>query len=139
MIQMTDQLLSEFESLRFFYEEKSIYFVDGYDLVLLLLIKFFETASPRFTEDTPMPGIYKEYKEKNEDLDFVKVLFRKTILGDDESTEIPLKVTLNEYIELAKYFSTANSKVFVNGVLDKLIGEFKSEGKINKSGRGLKE
>ncbi len=173
MIQLTDQLLSEFESLRFFYEEKSIYFVDGYDLVLLLLIKFFETASLKFTENTPMPGIYKEYKEKNEDLDFVKVLFRKTILGDEESTEIiksktknweydriplmdiillkmainelqemetiPLKVTLNEYIEMAKYFSTANSKVFVNGVLDKLIGEFKSEGKINKSGRGLKE
>jgi N utilization substance protein B len=50
---------------------------------------------------------------------------------------VPVKVTLNEYIELAKYFSTNNSKVFVNGVLDRLIKEYNQEGRINKSGRGL--
>jgi len=54
-----------------------------------------------------------------------------------EMETIPVKVTLNEYIELAKYFSTRNSKTFVNGVLDRLIREFKEEGKINKIGRGL--
>ncbi|PIQ33108.1 MAG: hypothetical protein COW63_06005 [Bacteroidetes bacterium CG18_big_fil_WC_8_21_14_2_50_41_14] len=46
---------------------------------------------------------------------------------------------MNEYIELAKYFSTPNSKTFVNGVLDRLIREFKEEGKIKKIGRGLVE
>lgn len=173
MIQIVDQMLPSFESLKFFYEEKSIFFVDGYDLVNLLLIKFFETISTGFTADSIMPGIYKDYKNENEDLAFVKILFKKSILRDEEGIEIiksrtknweydriplmdiillkmaiielqemetvPLKVTLNEYIELAKYFSTENSKIFVNGVLDKLITEFKSEGKINKIGRGLVE
>lgn len=52
---------------------------------------------------------------------------------------IPVKVTLNEYIELAKVYSTPKSKVFINGVLDKLVMDFKSEKRINKRGRGLNE
>lgn len=50
---------------------------------------------------------------------------------------IPVKVTLNEYIEISKQYSTPKSKVFINGLLDKLIHEFKEEGKIRKTGRGL--
>ena len=50
---------------------------------------------------------------------------------------IPVKVTLNEYIDISKYFSTARSKVFVNGILDKLIQDFRAEGRILKTGRGL--
>lgn len=50
---------------------------------------------------------------------------------------IPVKVTLNEYIEISKYYSTPKSRVFINGILDNLIAEFKAEGKINKTGRGL--
>jgi len=52
---------------------------------------------------------------------------------------VPIKVTLNEYIEITKYFSTPNSKIFVNGVLDRLIREFKDDGRIKKIGRGLLE
>ncbi len=52
---------------------------------------------------------------------------------------IPVKVTLNEYIELAKVYSTPKSKVFINGVLDKLVNDFKAEKRINKRGRGLNE
>ncbi len=52
-------------------------------------------------------------------------------------TSIPPKVTLNEYVEVAKNYSTAKSKDFINGVLDKLMKELESKGKINKSGRGL--
>lgn len=50
---------------------------------------------------------------------------------------IPVKVTLNEYIELAKLYSTPKSSIFVNGILDKLIEDFRSKGEIKKSGRGL--
>lgn len=50
---------------------------------------------------------------------------------------IPVKVTINEYIELSKVFSTPKSSVFVNGLLDKLRKEFEQENKINKIGRGL--
>lgn len=50
---------------------------------------------------------------------------------------IPSKVTLNEYLEIAKDYSTPNSNNFVNGVLDKLVREFKEENRLNKIGRGL--
>ncbi len=53
--------------------------------------------------------------------------------------QIPVKVTLNEYIEIAKAYSTPKSKNFINGVLDKLFIEMKADGRIRKVGRGLLE
>ncbi len=50
---------------------------------------------------------------------------------------IPIRVTINEYIEIAKDYSTQKSSFFINGVLDKLSKEYDSLGKINKIGRGL--
>ncbi len=172
LIKVTDLLLSEFELLKSYYEEKSVYFTDGYDLVILLLIKFIENFSNKFKTNSSLPGIYKPAIDGvNEDRDFVRKLYKLVLRNDDEINEelkqrtknweferiplmdvillkmaiielqemetVPVKVTLNEYIELAKYFSTANSKIFVNGVLDRLIREYKEEGKINKTGRGL--
>jgi N utilization substance protein B len=50
---------------------------------------------------------------------------------------IPIKVTMNEYIEMSKIFSTPKSKLFINGLLDKLVDDLKEEKKIRKKGRGL--
>ncbi len=50
---------------------------------------------------------------------------------------IPTKVSINEYLELAKDYSTNQSSVFINGVLDKLLKEYQLQNKINKVGRGL--
>lgn len=50
---------------------------------------------------------------------------------------IPPKVTINEYVELAKNYSTPKSKTFVNGILDKTLKDLKEEGKIRKSARGM--
>ncbi|WP_161626048.1 transcription antitermination factor NusB [Hugenholtzia roseola] len=50
---------------------------------------------------------------------------------------IPLKVSINEYVELAKSYGSDKSKDFVNGILDKIAIQLKAEGKIKKSGRGL--
>lgn len=50
---------------------------------------------------------------------------------------IPTKVTLNEYVELAKTYSTSKSKEFINGILDRLLQELISKGKVVKEGRGL--
>lgn len=52
---------------------------------------------------------------------------------------IPVKVTINEYIEISKVFSTPKSNTFINGILDKVLAELKMEGRINKVGRGLIE
>lgn len=53
--------------------------------------------------------------------------------------QIPLKVTMNEYIDISKDYSTPQSKVFINGVLDKIVEDLRSENKIVKTGRGLVE
>lgn len=50
---------------------------------------------------------------------------------------IPVKVTINEYLELAKEYSTPKSSIFINGILDNLVKDFTNEGKMKKSGRGL--
>ena len=174
IIKIIDQLLPDFELLKAYYEEKSVYFTDGYDLVTLLLIKFVENFSHKYKPETALPGIYKPSTNGvNEDRDFVRKLYKLVLRNNEELNSelktrtknweferipimdvillkmaiielqemetVPIKVTLNEYIELAKYFSTPNSKIFVNGVLDRLIREFKEEGKIKKAGRGLVE
>ena len=54
-----------------------------------------------------------------------------------EFPEIPVKVTLNEYIEIAKYYCTSKSSTFVNGILDKVVREMREKGTLLKTGRGL--
>lgn len=63
-------------------------------------------------------------------------------LGLCEMTEfpdMPVKVTINEYLDIAKFYSTEKSSVFINGILDKIYSELKSENKLNKKGLGLVE
>ncbi|MBO7265355.1 MAG: transcription antitermination protein NusB [Alistipes sp.] len=50
---------------------------------------------------------------------------------------IPVKVTMDEWIDIAKYYSSPTSATFVNGVLDKIVSELTASGRITKSGRGL--
>jgi N utilization substance protein B len=52
-------------------------------------------------------------------------------------SQIPVKVTMNEYIEISKQFSSQKSKLFINGILDKLVSDLTDEKKIKKTGRGL--
>ena len=172
MLKLVDRLLANDEILKSFYAEKSLYYMDGYDLVNVLLIKFTDLVSKKSNEDTKLPPLLKTETDKvNTDLEFVKKLYRKVVLNNEEfdnlikpktinweydripildlilikmaitefeyMEEVPIKVTLNEYIELAKYFSITKSKTFINGVLDKLIGELKEKGKINKVGQGM--
>lgn len=68
------------------------------------------------------------------------MLLMKMALTEFEHLEtVPTKVTINEYIELAKAFSTQKSRSFVNGLLDKSLAELKAKGRVNKVGRGLIE
>ena len=82
-------------------------------------------------------------KTKNWDLERVAqmdlILMQMTLAELLKMPSVPVKVTINEYIELAKYYSTPNSKNFVNGILDSLLIELKREGAIKKMGRGLIE
>ncbi len=66
-----------------------------------------------------------------------RLILRLGIVELLEFEDIPPRVTINEAIELAKNFSTAKSGKFVNGVLDAILIDLKSEGRITKKGRGL--
>jgi N utilization substance protein B len=68
-------------------------------------------------------------------IDFI--LLKMAICEFCEFPSIPLRVTLNEYIEISKYYSTHKSKSFINGMLDSILDDLKNENKINKQGRGL--
>ncbi|MBR1707086.1 MAG: transcription antitermination protein NusB [Bacteroidales bacterium] len=65
------------------------------------------------------------------------VLIAMGLAEAEHFPEIPVKVTINEYVEIAKFYSTPKSRSFVNGLLDRLIRQSVGEGRINKSGRGL--
>ena len=65
------------------------------------------------------------------------ILLKMAICEFMKFPSIPVKVTINEYLEIAKEYSTPKSSVFINGILDKLSKEYKSSEKINKIGRGL--
>jgi len=79
---------------------------------------------------------------KNWELDRIAkmdiILMKMAITELQIFNSIPTKVTLNEYIEISKFYSTPKSNKFINGVLDKAIHRLEKEGKINKVGRGLK-
>ena len=82
-------------------------------------------------------------KAKNwevERIAMIDILLMKMALCEIiEFPTIPVKVTLNEYIELSKIYSSAKSKLFINGILDKMLTELKHQGLIKKIGRGLIE
>ena len=82
-------------------------------------------------------------KAKNWDLERIaimdQILIKMALCELMYFDEIPIKVSLNEYIEVSKYYSTNKSKNFINGILDKVISEYKKSGKIKKVGRGLLE
>lgn len=165
VIRMVKKDLMHFERLHHYYEEKSIYWLDDWELVNKMLIK---TLLNSTGEDGAKLSLMPLYKEE-EDKEFARALFGRTVLNMKSLDpviaaktenweverialmdilimkmavteilhfeEIPLRVSLNEYIELSKMYSTPKSKMFVNGVLDKLVEEFVSQNKISKEGR----
>ena len=80
-------------------------------------------------------------KTKNWDVDRIAltdlIILKIAFVEMMECPSIPLKVSINEAIEISKLYSTPKSKQFINGVLDVLSNELTSTGKVRKSGRGL--
>ena len=150
-------------------EEQSIYWNDDLDFTISMVIKTIKKFKSENDNNEYMMSLYKdeedqafttilfrkalindpEYRKiietytRNWDVDRVAimdVLIMQLALTElIEFPAIPIKVTLNEYIELAKYYSTHKSSTFINGVLDRITKDFKEQGKIVKTGRGLLE
>jgi N utilization substance protein B len=100
-------------------------------------MQLFEKASLGYADNL----LYIEKFTRNWDVEriaFMDNLIMATAVAELITfPSIPVKVTLDEYIEIAKFYSTASSSTFINGVLDKVVASLKEEGRIQKSGRGL--
>ncbi len=89
------------------------------------------------------PELAKEYIDKTPNWDTDRIAEIDTIILKMAICEllkfpsIPIKVTLNEYLELAKEYSTPKSSIFINGILDNLLKELQASNRIIKTGRGL--
>ena len=75
--------------------------------------------------------------DKDRIADIDAILLKMAICELLNFPSIPEKVTINEFLEIAKEYSTPKSSIFINGILDKLVKEYRVEGKLNKMGRGL--
>ena len=158
---LNDYILKN-ELVHHIFEERSIYWVD--DLPFIAAIIFGDIKEDK-SMDTK--GAFKDSSDKefalklfrntinnnsdyeeiivkfsrNWELDriakmdqlFLKMAFAEILLMPD----LPVKVSMNEYIEISKYYSTAKSKLFVNGLLDNFVKTYTRDGKIKKIGRGL--
>lgn len=85
----------------------------------------------------------KEYIDKTPNWDTERIaeidtiILKMAICEFQKFPSIPVKVTINEYLEIAKEYSTPKSSIFINGILDNLVKEFETSKKLNKTGRGL--
>ena len=89
----------------------------------------------RYLEEVIQPALKNWDMERLALIDMI--LLKMAICEFLQFSSIPTKVTLNEYVDIAKNYSTAKSKDFVNGILDRILKKLDQEGKIKKEGRGL--
>jgi N utilization substance protein B len=165
---MMKELFHTGDILRHLLEEKNIYWAESLDLVEAMVLKTAENPKDgsnfgllplykdedddiRFMRNLVQKtirddGYFQQLiadKTKNWDAEriaLVDIILMKMALCEILNIEnIPVKVSINEYIDISKDYSTPNSKGFINGVIDKLVIELREQGKIHKTGRGLIE
>ncbi|MDA0881942.1 MAG: transcription antitermination protein NusB [Bacteroidetes bacterium] len=158
-----------FELLHDYFEEKSVFWNDDLDLISSMTIRTIKSIDENADDIELLPL----WKGDDDEEDFVKTLFRRSLTLAEENEKyiseftqnweieriaimdtilmkmamaevrsfpsIPAKVSMNEYIELSKYYSTPKSNGFINGVLDQAFEKLKTDGLIEKTGRGLIE
>lgn len=143
-------------------EENSIYWIDDLPFVATIIMGNFKNkrviipksvfknqSDKKFAKDLFRLTIKNDHsfekiiieKAKNWDLDRIaimdQIMIKMAFCEILNMSELPIKVSLNEYIEISKYYSTSKSKMFINGLIDSAIKDFKKENMINKVGRGL--
>ncbi len=149
-----------------YFEEKSIHWLDDIDLICQMVIKTLKTMEeggeleilslykdPDDEKEFIQTLLRKTIAMETENLALIDeltdnweleriakmdiLLMKMAITEFQVFKSIPTKVTLNEYIEISKFYSTPKSHGFINGILDKAITRLDKDGKINKIGRGL--
>ncbi|WP_431122520.1 transcription antitermination factor NusB [Flagellimonas flava] len=167
IIQLFKEIIAPNEKIYEYFEDDKLTWVDDIPIVNTYLVKKLKKASANSNESFFLPALLKdqqdmvyandlltktllndakwekeiEGKTPNWDNDRIaeidSIILKMAICELLNFPSIPEKVTLNEYLEVAKEYSTPKSSIFINGVLDKLAKEYKSTGQLQKMGRGL--
>jgi len=148
-------------------EDSQLTWIDDYPVVNTFLLKVISKIDPDKANSLPFPNLprnsedfkfgislFKKVVSVNNDLN--KELEGRTPNWDSERIakidlilikmattellyfpEIPEKVTINEYVEISKDYSTPKSKIFINGILDKIVKDFETSNRLRKYGKGL--
>ncbi len=155
------------EKIYDYFEDEKLTWADDIPIVNTFLVKRLKKAKPDSPNSFFLPRLLKDeqdmvfakdlltktvlhnaqwekeiqMKTPNWDKDRIAeidhILLKMAICEFIHFPSIPEKVTINEYLEIAKEYSTPKSSIFINGILDKLVKEYKSTGKMQKVGRGL--
>ena len=158
--------MQECEALDDVLEEISILWNDDLPYIVMMILRTLENLRPAHT-DLKVPAkfksgedpefvktlfektlvnyaSYQDYIERyTANWDVERIVFMDNLILATAMAElinfpsIPVKVTLDEWIEISKYYSTPGSSTFINGVLDKIVESLTEEGRIRKAGRGL--
>ena len=155
------------EKMYDYLEDKNITWLDDLPVVNTAIVKLLRKYKPNSAENHFVIKLFKDLDDKAFALELLKktklnlnafsqeivakttnwdkdrianmdfVILQMAICEFQKFSSIPVKVTINEYIEIAKEYSTPKSSVFINGVLDKIVKEYSDKGTLNKVGRGL--
>lgn len=166
-IDMFMELIAPNDKLYDYLEDHKLTWIDDIPLVNTQIIKQLRAIKSADDKTFSIPKLYKDEEDKEfasllfrktilNESEFGKEYIDKTPNWDTERIaeidtiilkmaiceflkfpSIPVKVTINEYLELAKEYSTPKSSIFINGILDNLVKEYQAGNKLNKSGRGL--
>lgn len=167
VLAIIEKVLAPSELLHWFFEEKNLHWYDDYNDALLIVyqnIVFWKASqeqvsvAPLYKDEVEDVKFYKDLFTKTVENDekYYDVIEKnlhnweaERIIGTDmilmkmalcelmEFPSIPVKVTINEYIEIAKTYGSEKSGTFINGLVDKIANDLRQEGNLNKTGRGL--
>ena len=167
IIRLLTEFFASSEDLLNCLEEQSIYWNDDMEYVIVMVEKTLKKFKAGTGEKTEMVPLFKNSEDEefvkvlfrkavvnyekssalidnnttNWEVDRIALMdilvMQLAITEILEFEEIPVKVTLNEYIEIAKFYCTSKSSTFVNGILDKIVKEIRAQGLFKKTGRGL--
>ncbi|WP_299118033.1 transcription antitermination factor NusB [uncultured Winogradskyella sp.] len=167
MVDIYSEIIAPNEKLFDYFEDKQITWVDDLPVVNTAIVKTFTKFKLTKPETYLIPELYKDEDDRvfakdlliktllntskfseeiaakttNWDADRLAsldgVLLQMALCEFQKFASIPVKVTINEYLEIAKEYSTPKSSLFINGILDKIVKEYKQNNIHNKIGRGL--
>ncbi len=167
VLELFREIIAPNEKIYEYFEDDKLTWVDDFPIVNTFLVKRLKKAKPDVSDRFFLPSLLKDQEDMDfanelltktllNDAKWEKEIEGKTPNWDNDRIaeidsiilkmaicellnfpSIPEKVTLNEYLEIAKEYSTPKSSIFINGVLDKLAKEYKTSGKMQKIGRGL--